>query len=237
MNKYILICFLVCTNLFFSQKSSGIISYKVIINKKSISVNDTIKSEDKKEIANFFTGVLKKAIEKNFELFFNDSISLFVEKSELEFNSLNSNLYGKSSSDRLFTNIKKSLYINQIDLYGKNFLILDTINKLNWVIDKSQEKLILDKKVYKATCVSKINDKECKIIAWFSEEVPLGFGPELYSGLPGLILELDTGNLTYKCDSIVFEKQNIKKPNSGKRVSQKEFDIIANQKQIEILGF
>ncbi len=200
-------------------------------------MNDTIKSEDKKEIANFFTGVLKKSIEKNFELFFNDSVSLFVEKSELEFNSLNSNLYGKSNTDKLFVDIKESLYINQIDLYGKNFLILDTINKLNWVIDKSQEKSILDKKTYKATCIRKINNKECKIIAWFSEDIPLGFGPDFYSGLPGLILELDTGNLTYKCDSIIFEEQNIRKPNSGKKVSQKEFDIIANKKQVEILGF
>ncbi|MCW1148134.1 GLPGLI family protein [Flavobacterium lacisediminis] len=237
MNKSVLVIFLVSMNFIFSQNSSGVVSYKVIVNKGNITKSDTIQSEDKKEIANFFTAILKKSIEKNFELFYNDSTSLFVEKSELKYDSGNSNLYGKSNNDKLYVNIKNFTYINQVDLYGKNFLISDKINQLSWVIDRSQEKFILDKKTYKATCTNKVNGKEFKVVAWFSEEISLGFGPDNYCGLPGLILELDAGNLSYKCESIIFDKQNIKKPNSGKRVTQKEFDVIANQKQIEILGF
>lgn len=236
MNRFIFVCFFAISNFFFAQKNSGVISYKVVINGKNISKTDTIKSEEKKEIVSFFKNVLKNSIEKNFELHFNDTTSLFIEKSELGYG-YNSDLYGKSGDDKLFINIKKKLYINQIDLFGKLFLISDSINKINWKIDKSKEKIILNRKTYKASYFNKINNKEHEIVAWFSEDIPVSFGPEFYCGLPGIILELDTGSLLYKCENIVFEKQNIKKPNSGKKVTQKEFDVISNQKQIEILGF
>ncbi len=239
MNKIFLITLLFFGNLIFSQISSGVISYKVIVNKSKIIKKDTIIGENDKEIAKHFKSILKKSIEKSFDLFYNDSISIFKEKSELVSPAPSSNpyLFGKSSNDKLYINIKNLEYNNQIEFFGKIFLITDSINKLKWYIDKKQFKYIFDKKVYKATCEKIINNKVNNIIAWYTEEIPHGFGPDLYCGLPGLILELDTGSITYLCEKISFSKENIKKPNSGKKVTQQEFDVISNQKQIEILGF
>jgi GLPGLI family protein len=237
MNKIFLISLLFFGKLLFSQSNSGIIYYKVDVNRSKIIKKDTIISDDDREIANHFTAIFKKSFEKKFELSYNDSISIFKEKAELVSSSANSNLYGKSNNDKLYINIKNLEYNNQIEFFGKIFLITDSINMLKWHIDKKQFKYIFDKKVYKATCKKIINNKVNNIIAWYTEEIPHGFGPDLYCGLPGLILELDTGNITYLCEKISFSKEIIKKPNSGKKVTQQEFDVISNQKQIEILGF
>ncbi|NJM78708.1 MAG: GLPGLI family protein [Flavobacterium sp.] len=109
-----------------------------------------------------------------------------------------------------------------MEFYGKNFLIIDTLNNFKWEIKENEFKTILNKKAYKATCVVKKNQKENIITAWFSDDIKCAFGPDLYYGLPGLILQLDTGDLTYTCQEISISNDvTFKKPNSGKKVTQK----------------
>ena len=220
----------------FSQNSYGKVEYSISLKKINFEKRDTIVSEEKKELANFFKSILKKSIERKFELVFNDSISLFAEKIELD-NKSPESLIGKSSNDKLFINIKRLEYNNQIEFYGKMFLIKDKLVLDNWILNKENSKKILNFNCYKATCLKIINNKSCEIEAWYTDEIPHSFGPDFYCGLPGIILELKIGDLYYKCESVSFAKVNLKKPNSGKILSQKEFDVIVNQKQIEILGF
>ena len=54
------------------------------------------------------------------------------------------------------------------------------------------------------------------------------FWPKGYSGLPGLILELQERNTLFGVQKINLKENNIalKKPNDGKLVSQEEFDKI-----------
>lgn len=56
------------------------------------------------------------------------------------------------------------------------------------------------------------------IIAWFTEQLEIKDGPELYSGLPGLIIKLDMGDV-----SIEFYK--IEKLSSGRKI---DYPILAN---------
>ena len=79
--------------------------------------------------------------------------------------------------------------------------------------------------------------KEITITAWYTPEIPVNQGPEAYWGLPGLILEVNDGKTTILCSKIVMnvkEKAEIKQPNNGKVVSQKEYDEIVIKKMEEM---
>ena len=42
------------------------------------------------------------------------------------------------------------------------------------------------------------------IIAWYTPMIPASHGPDDFGGLPGLILELNTGNTTMLCTKVVL---------------------------------
>ncbi|TDA83432.1 GLPGLI family protein, partial [Halomonas marinisediminis] len=61
---------------------------------------------------------------------------------------------------------------------------------------------------------------------------PIKFGPKGYGNLPGLIMELQEGNLNYYASKLVFnpkKKTTVKKPNKGKLVTKDEFDKISER--------
>ncbi len=80
--------------------------------------------------------------------------------------------------------------------------------------------------------------KDITITAWYTMDIPVNQGPEAYWGLPGLILEVNDGKTTILCSKIVLnpkEKAEIKAPNNGKQVSQKEYDEIVMKKMEEMM--
>ena len=69
-------------------------------------------------------------------------------------------------------------------------------------------------------------------------DIPVNQGPEGYWGLPGLILEVNDGKTIILCSKIVInpkEKTEIKAPNNGKVVTQKEYDDIVTKKMEEMM--
>jgi len=80
--------------------------------------------------------------------------------------------------------------------------------------------------------------KEITITAWYTMDIPVNQGPEAYWGLPGLILEVNDGKTTILCSKIVLnpkDKAEIKAPNNGKEVTQKEYDEIVMKKMEEMM--
>ncbi len=80
--------------------------------------------------------------------------------------------------------------------------------------------------------------KEITITAWYTMDIPVNQGPEGYWGLPGLILEVNDGKTTILCSKIVLnpkDKVEIKAPNKGKEVTQKEYDDIVTKKMQEMM--
>ena len=81
-------------------------------------------------------------------------------------------------------------------------------------------------------------EKERETIAWYTMEIPINNGPSNYNGLPGLILEINDGELTLICSKIVMnpkEKSKIIEPKKGKVVTQKNFDEIMGKKNKEMM--
>ena len=104
------------------------------------------------------------------------------------------------------------------------------MSSIKWQLSKEQ-KTIKGFKVYKATGFETIKNNsgehEISIIAWYTPEINLAFGPANYVNLPGLILELKRNRNTYTVESIE-EKEviEIEKPSKGKQVTQAEFEEI-----------
>ena len=79
--------------------------------------------------------------------------------------------------------------------------------------------------------------KEIEVTAWYTPQIPINQGPGEFWGLPGLILEVQSGRTTILCSKIVMnpaEKGEIKKPSKGKEVTQKEYQETVKKKMEEM---
>ncbi|MBL4664220.1 MAG: GLPGLI family protein [Flavobacteriaceae bacterium] len=75
------------------------------------------------------------------------------------------------------------------------------------------------------------------VTAWYTPQIPVKNGPSQYNGLPGLILELNDGDLTILCSKVVLNPKSgldIKEPKGGKVVTQEKFDQIMEKKMQEM---
>src|SRR5690606_251184 len=74
--------------------------------------------------------------------------------------------------------------------------------------------------------------------AWYTPQIPINNGPDDFFGLPGLILEINDGELTLVCTKIVLnpdEELEINEPKKGNAVNQKEVDDIRGKKNKEMM--
>lgn len=78
---------------------------------------------------------------------------------------------------------------------------------------------------------------EILVTAWYTPQIPVNQGPGEYWGLPGLILELNSGRTTILCTKIEInpkDKVDIKAPTKGKVVTQGEYAEIVKDKMKEM---
>lgn len=147
-------------------------------------------------------------------------------------------------NDVIYHNFTTATRIEQREVAGRNFLVQDSIRKMNWKIT-DETKSILNYTARKATAQRigvrpqmSMENGEMKrrevadtanITAWFTTEIPVPVGPgaEYQGQLPGLILELDVNNGRNTIKAVeVSPKVNakqIKEPKDGKKISAPEF--------------
>ncbi len=89
---------------------------------------------------------------------------------------------------------------------------------------------------YKATTIFVIENSKGTfnhpVTAWYSTQIPIGFGPIGYGGLPGLIVELTVQNIKYSMTKLMLNPKKeivIKKPKKGKLVTEEEFNLVAKE--------
>ncbi len=131
-----------------------------------------------------------------------------------------------------YQNLKKRFVLNERESMHTLYLVKDTI-KNDWTI-QYEKRMMGGFKCYKAT-------KKCKcgkdIVAWFTPEIPLPFGPAGYGGTPGLILEITFYKHTLRMKSIKLQKDylEIKPPSKGKLISRSELEDLQWQKRLELM--
>ena len=134
------------------------------------------------------------------------------------------------TDDVYFTEQNSVIKLKQVNMFFGKYVIHYSDNR-NWTLE-NETKTIDNYLCYKATSELVVKNKKgvfkYPIIAWYCPAIPLNFGPKGYSGLPGLILELQERNTLFGVQKINLKENNIalKKPNDGKLVSQEEFDKI-----------
>jgi GLPGLI family protein len=281
MKRFILFSLFLFSITTIAQNISGQAYYqsKTTVNMDGFGGRDMDESR-KKMIAERMKGMF----EKTYILTFNNSESIYKEEEKLETRGNSGGgfrmMMGSFSPENQYKNIKTQVLIQEQELFGKQFLINDSIPQLEWTLEK-ESKQIGQYVVFKATAIKKVdandlsmirrrgrnndqkkdsltndeskvkNDsikdknpiteievpKEVIVTAWYTPMIPVQNGPGEYSGLPGLILELNVFRTTILCSKIVLnpkEGEVIKVPTNGKEVTKKEYNKIVKEKTDEM---
>jgi GLPGLI family protein len=181
---------------------------------------------------------IKSNSEKNYQLDFNNTGSLFYEEQRLDVSGSSGRRSSWMSSmnpiqGTLYRDYSSKMFVNRVELFGKFFLIKDTLPTSKWVMT-AESKQIGAYTCYKATITREVPQrvfgfgrqsensdenkpemKKINIEAWFTPQIPIATGPAKHNGLPGLILEVSEENTTILCTKIVMnpkEKLKIKVP-------------------------
>lgn len=219
-----------------SQELKGVIAYKT---KTTIDLSrlnrggEQMSEQRKKQIMER----LKNFSEKEYTLTFINNESFYKEEEALESPVAGGGVRrfgGGSAPGGIYKNIEDNAYVSEVDMFGKKFLIKDTLNNLKWELVK-ESKVIGDYPVFKAVAKRPLKpsvfsrlsrriarggetkesaitsntpeEKEPEIetiVAWYTPMIPASHGPNNFDGLPGLILELNTANTTTLCSKIVL---------------------------------
>lgn len=252
------VLFTFCFLTVFSQEFQGKAVYqtKIKMSKEFTQRIDSSKRipEDRKA---FFMKMMKKRMEKVYELSFSKTLSVYKEQKELSAPSENSR-FNRSANDVLFKDIKNKQVINKKETFGKVFLIKDALTEYDWKLEK-ETKMIGKHFCLKATTEIEVKNKSrfmrfskkkeekedstkvekskmMQVIAWYTPEIPVNNGPKEYHGLPGLILEVNAGELQILCNKIVLntKEEKIVAPTKGKEITQKEYDKVLEKKLKEM---
>ena len=181
---------------------------------------------------------MKKMLEKTFVLNFDKTASIYKEEEKLDApGQQNGGMRMMSSmmggGGTYYKNVKEKTYSVDREFMGKEFLVKDSLPKLQWKME-SETKQIGGYTCYKATAVKAVNQsdfrnfrpkkeeekkaedkatnlmdnlempKEVTVTAWYAPEIPVNQGPESYWGLPGLILEVSDGKTVILCSKIIL---------------------------------
>lgn len=221
--KNLIYLFFFFSLLSHSQIKNGEIIYGITLKIDESYSNDKFLKEYYKKAqdgANKITLTLK----------FNDKESLFYSNEMINDEDVNFAKIFTETDDVYFTEQNSVIKLKQVNMFFGKYVIHYSDNR-NWTLE-NETKTIDNYLCYKATSELVVKNKKgvfkYPIIAWYCPAIPLNFGPKGYSGLPGLILELQERNTLFGVQKINLKENNIalKKPNDGKLVSQEEFDKI-----------
>lgn len=208
-------------------QSQGLVRYKVEALPQEKF--EDLKKEDPAKYKHF-TAVaqkIQKEIEQlEFELLFNNHESIYRTKEFMSKESGMANKFGKAKGI-FYNNLDECQRIQQVETNGQYFLV--NYVPIQWDITSEQKK-IGNYNTYKAvTSYSfydsrKNQDIEQEVTAWFTPEIRVSFGPEGYTGLPGLILQLDIAGGRYYVTEVNLNKHvKIKPPTKGRKVTTEEY--------------
>ncbi len=231
MNKmFKILSIMIISNFSFAQ--SYIVKYE-----ERANIENQLKHVTDPEIRKRVSAHLSKAT--TFFLYYENGESLYIQEKENNIEKEDLNLdkektkkieIGKNGGG-IYKNFKTKEYFHEADVLGKQLLVSDKLEVINWEFLDEEKKIgSINCKKAKAT----INNEE--VIAWFNDELTIQDGPKDYYGLPGLIIELIAEKKTYHVINIKKNKDKleIKKPSKGTKVSKVEYLKILDEKINEL---
>lgn len=217
----------------FATAQSGSITYDQVVKieielpPEMESMRAQIPTESKNSLVLFFSeseSLMKNAPEKK------DDKTTEVRGDGFMFRAM-----GRAQADNeTYMNLDEGTITEKRDFMGRTFLIGGDQPTYAWKLTGEQSEY-LGYPVQKATALR----DSTTIEAWFSPEIPVSAGPELFAGLPGmiLVLSINEGKMQYAATEIKLhglEEGTIKAPKEGKKVTRAEFDQIMEEKMKEM---
>lgn len=257
-----LVILLLCSTFsLFAQDFQGIATYKT---QRSLDIKLDSTEVGGTEMQKQLTEMLKKQFQKTYLLTFDKNKSIYKEDEELAPPSTGGGMVfimSDGESGILHKNLKDQSYISQVEAFGKQFIIKDSILNIEWTLH-DETKNIGTYTCFKATYSKQVEDlsmmtfssadseEDVKledantpkmitqtVTAWYTPQIPVSNGPDQYQGLPGLILEVNDGDLTILCSKITLNPKKtieIQEPKKGKQVTQAEYEAIMLKKMEEM---
>ena len=203
---------------------------------------------------------LKNRLEKTYILNFNKEESVFKEEEKVDAISGATDSWGSNfTRGEQYKNVKSNTLIQSQEFYGKRFLVKDNLYSIPWNLGKETKK-IGQYLCFKATASVPTNElswydfswgdlgnsnsestvtevKMTTIEAWYTLQIPVSSGPAEYWGLPGLILEVNSGNTTILCSKIILNPKeviSIVAPDKGKEITKADYQATVKEKMVEM---
>jgi len=123
----------------------------------------------------------------------------------------------------IYTDLAAGTFVNQKDVYGEVLLVKDSTRKINWKItDETRE-------IAGYTCrrANALVLDSVYIVAFYTDKIRVNGGPESFTGLPGMILEvaIPHENVTWFATKVNVQTvpvTTIVPPKKGKVTNNKE---------------
>lgn len=151
-----------------------------------------------------------------------------------------------------YTDMAKQMQYEERAFFEKEFLIVDSLKQYKWKLSE-ETKTIAKQLCKKATTMITAPQirmrvsmgrggenntdtaasntprapKETELVVWYAENIPVSFGPDSYSGLPGVIMEIDQDNgatVTTAVEvSAKYPKKELVAPTKGDKMNRAQF--------------
>ena len=218
----IIVLFIFVGNL-SAQTNSLSVNYSLHIGfDEGFSKNDVLKD--------YYALAQKGAQAVKFKLEANKSVSYFTMEDLIKNEEIDFAMAFSEASTSYFIDIDKGKKTRYESGYFGEYMI-ESQETTNWRLE-NETKQIDGYLCYKATSEQVVVNPKTTfkhpIVAWYCPSIPFNVGPKGYSGLPGLILELQVRNITWGATKIELSKENkiIEKPKKGKLITEEEFKKI-----------
>ncbi len=195
-------------------------------------------------------------IERKTVLLFTDIESLYTYKDEPKQSTIKKSEDGMSyeiveydvdtTKKTFYKNLKNDLLVFRNTVYKTPYIIEEQIPKINWKLTKEK------KEILNYPCQKAIGEFRGRTYyAWFTDKIPVSTGPYKFSGLPGLILEIQDIEKEISFTAFSVKNRIISKellpPNSGEKISSltyfkelrnigKEIEAEAKKKRLKIMA-
>lgn len=159
MKKTILLFALLFSLAISSQNFSGQATYQSKTNMEMDFGGREMTEQMRQQI----TEMMKRALEKTYILNFNQEASIYKEEEKLDTPGAGGGfgmmMMGNFTAGAQYKNTKSNEFLQEQEFFGKQFLITDTLPKLDWKL-VNESKQIGQYVVFKATAIKKLEDTD-----------------------------------------------------------------------------
>lgn len=136
--------------------------------------------------------------------------------------------------NKTYIDLESKKSIEQQEFMSRIFLIESDLAEEKWKMTGNQ------KTILEYACQEAVREEEGKKThVWFTPQIAVPVGPGRYSGLPGLVLavSMNDGDQVLKATSVELkpvEKEVLRRPTKGKKVTEDEFETLVAEKMKEM---